>query len=183
MTKSTDSKNIKKIVQAVLASNGIDLDANLKLEIDFVEAFKRYVFERDKGESPADARQRVTDDIVGTMVALEQQGADMELFRRRVETSLVKSPNWDSAKDDWFEFDRWLYGKEQDGQTIEQFMTWWRSDDFRAKSDIWLKPSKIKEYWPHAFTTRTNEERPEYQAVKHEQVKAIPNPMQKPRLT
>ena len=27
------------------------------------------------------------------------------------------------------------------------------------------------------------QERPEYQAVKHEQVKAIPNPMQKPRLT
>ena len=162
MTKSTDTKNVKKIVRALLSKHGIVDEQGepiLIVEVDLVSAWLRYMFERESGESAGEAKVRVTADFdkVGVILDTVLAGKAMEEFRKRIETALVKSPNWDSAKDDWYEFDRWLYVKDQDGETIEQFMTWWRSDDFRARSEIWLKPSKIKENWPQALAKRTDE--------------------------
>ena len=59
MTKSTDTKNIKKIVRSILASNGID---NLKLEVDLVCVWQRYVAEREEGLSPAEVRLKIADE-------------------------------------------------------------------------------------------------------------------------
>jgi hypothetical protein len=157
MTKSTDSKNITKIVQVILSSNGID---NLKLEIDLVTAWKRYLFEREEGETPAGARERVVQDYVGAVLAVARAGMDRVQYQKRIETVLGLSPNWDDLKQDWNSFDTWLMSKEKEGQTIEAFMKWYNSDEFRAKGRIYLNPPKIKLIWNNAFEHKKEESRP-----------------------
>lgn len=182
MTKSTDTKNITKIVKAILQSNGIDNDTSLKLEIDLIEAWKRYLFEREEGESPAVARERVTEDYVSKVIEHAQAGASMVEYRNRIERAMGLNPNWDDTKQDWSGFDLWLKKKEGQGQTIESFMAWWKSDEFRAKGSIWLNPQKVKLMWGQAFVHKTDEQRPEYKRYEPEQINAVPNPLRKPRL-
>lgn len=176
MTRSTDTKNIKRIVQAILTSNGID---NLKLEIDIVTAWMRYLFEREAGESPAEARDRVVSDYVGKVLEVARAGMDRVQFQKRIETVLGLSPNWDDVKNDWNSFDVWLMDKEKAGQTIEQFMKWYNSDEFRAKGRIYLNPAKIKLVWNNAFQHKTDEARPNYNALAaavEREKNAVPRP-------
>lgn len=150
MTKSTDTKNIKIIVSKILSSNGID---NLKLEIDLVEAFKRYVFERDDGESPAEARARVTAefDKIGEILRINGLGAERVAMQKRVEAALGRNLNWTDLKQDWDGFDLWLIEQEKRGETIERFIAWFKQDEFRARGVIYLNSQKIKDWWYQVF--------------------------------
>jgi hypothetical protein len=47
MTTGTDNRNIKQIVKSILQNNQVD---NLKLEVDLVSAWNRYVNEREDGK-------------------------------------------------------------------------------------------------------------------------------------
>ena len=60
MTISTDTKNVKKIVRAILERNGIyalGID-DLKLEVELFSEWVRYVNARDEGLTPAESRRR-----------------------------------------------------------------------------------------------------------------------------
>ncbi|MBT6322532.1 MAG: hypothetical protein HOJ31_10150 [Anaerolineae bacterium] len=71
----------------------------------------------------------------------------------RVEAALKIAPAWDSKKDPWGGYHIKLVAKEKEtGFTIEQFVKWWNSDDFRKKQGIWLNPEKIDRFWPTAMS-------------------------------
>jgi hypothetical protein len=45
-----------------------------------------------------------------------------------------------------------LEREQKTGETIEGFMEWFDSDDFRRDNQrIWLKPSAIEKWWMYAF--------------------------------
>ena len=80
-------------------------------------------------------------------------------MRVRVEaaTGLGLSREWDKTRSPWNGYEKTLIKREAEtGQTIEQFMEWYNSDDFRKKSDIWLNPDKIELMWGKAFTDQKN---------------------------
>lgn len=142
---TTLQRDIRMEVRAVLAKYGID---NLQMEMDVAEVIRPFV----------DAGRKYLPGKRGDLVDLATQAAnDPELrarllMRQRVETALNRNINWEDLKQDWNVFDLWLVATEEEsGQTIEHFMTWYRSDDFRAKGVIYLNPSRIKDWWMQAF--------------------------------
>lgn len=162
MTKSTDTKNINKMVKGLLIKHGID---NLTLEIDLISAFMRYLHEREDGESPAQARMRVTREVGGldAILQITQTFRPRAEMRERVERALGRNPNWEDLKQDWNTFDVWLIEREkQDGQTIESFMKWHNADEYRLRGVIYLTPIKIKDWWLQAFSEQTNRVITEY---------------------
>jgi len=174
MTQSTDTKNITKLIGSILSENGID---DLKLEMDLTQAFKSYWYEREQGKTPAQARDKVME-----ILKLNEIGSERDAMRRRVEGTLGRHPAWDDLKYDWNDFDKWLIDKEKEtGQTIEGFMKWHNSDEFRAGGVIYLTANKIKDWWEQAFMT--DETRPEYRHFEIDDSNAVPNPFPKPRLT
>lgn len=165
MTKSTDSKNLKDLIQYILQSYQID---NLQLEADLFGSFMRYLHEKENGKTPAETRLGIVTefkeraDKVNALLAVARYGQDRIEYQHRVERAINLNPNWDDSKQDWNGFDLWLMEKEEAGQTIEKFMAWYKSDEFRAKGGLWLNPQKIKMFWPQAFERKTDEVRPEY---------------------
>ena len=82
----------------------------------------------------------------------------------RAERAMKKTPNWNAEP--WKNYHKVLVKvEERTGFTIEQFMKWWNSDDFRKQQNIWLKPSKIDEFWVTAMseTDTSPEEETEFQ--------------------
>lgn len=165
MTKSTDTKNIKFIVRGLLKKYGL-LDEQgepmLQAEIDFTTALVRYMFERETGESPAAARLRVTREYdIENLISLTRAAAPRLAMQARVEAAVKKSPNWDDLKSGWNDFDLWLLEREKIGETIEGFMTWYNSDEFRVNNNLWLTPYRIKEFWQRAFEKKSEIAQPD----------------------
>jgi DNA-binding Lrp family transcriptional regulator len=101
----------------------------------------------DKREIINAANKKV-DVILG--VELNQQGLDKKAMQTRFETLLRISPAWEGTI--WRDFDGWLLSQERKGRKIEDWVTWWNSDDFRRdKQTVNLNPSKIKQNWNIAF--------------------------------
>lgn len=162
MTKSTDTSNIKKMVKLLMVKDGVD---NLTLEIDLVSAFMRYLHEREDGESPAQARMRVTREPGGldALLQITQAFRPRAEMRERVEQALKRNVNWEDLKQDWNTFDVWLIEQEKEtGRTIEGFMKWHNSEEFRQRGIIYLSPNKIKDWWLQAFEKPAEETRGEY---------------------
>lgn len=138
---TTLQRNIRMDVRGVLAKYGID---NLQMEIDLAEVIRPFV---DAGKRNLPGKRGDMIDLI-----LDPETRKKLAMRVRVENSLRRNLNWDDLKQDWNTFDRWLVDTEEEtGQTIEQFMTWFKSDDFRAKGVIYLTPQKIKDWWLQAF--------------------------------
>jgi|APSaa5957512622_1039677.scaffolds.fasta_scaffold14065_3 hypothetical protein len=99
-------------------------------------------------------------------------------MRERVERAVKKNPDWFSPRSEWEGYEKKLMKREKEtGQTIEQFMVWYRSDEFRAKNDLWLKPSRIEEFWQRAFEEKKEETAPAYQKYTPEKYEgAVPRP-------
>jgi len=88
---------------------------------------------------------------------LVENGEETQLIndmRIRVEsaTGLALIREWDKTRSPWNGYENVLIKREKEtGQTIEKFMDWYNSDDFRKKGNIWLDPDKIEMWWPQAF--------------------------------
>lgn len=87
---------------------------------------------------------------------LKYHGIAQEIIqmRLRVETALKMNlaNEWDETRSDWNGYEKKLIKREKEtGQTIEQFMEWYNSDEFRKNGNIWLTPKKIDSWWPTAF--------------------------------
>lgn len=147
---TTLQRDIRMEVRGVLAKYGID---NLQLEMDlagvvrpFVEAGRKYL---------PGKRGDLVD--LAAMAATDPELRARLLMRGRVEKALSRNINWDDLKQDWDGFDKWLVNREEEtGETIEYFMTWFNSDEFRAKGVIYLNPNKIKDWWMQAFQKQTD---------------------------
>ena len=130
-------------LERILAEHGISC---MQVEIDLAAAI-RPLF----GENPEKVLNK--GDIFDYMK--EQAKHDSGLaklvdMRERIEVTLRKNiTDWERG--DWAGFDRWLVARPEH-ETIEKFMDWWKSDDFRAKQgSVYLNMKKIKENWLQVF--------------------------------
>ena len=98
-------------------------------------------------------------------------------------------PWWDGDKE-WKALGEWVCERYAESKTSFGEYNIWRNTKYTkggiANTRLRGFPAEFYDSWDMFMMSgehKTDEERPEYKAVKHEQVKAIPNPMQKPRLT
>ena len=81
---------------------------------------------------------------------LNPRGLEKQQVQNRFEAAFRISPAWDGVI--WRDFDNWLLSQERKGRTIEDWASWWKSDEFRReKQTANLNPSKIKQNWNLAF--------------------------------
>ena len=126
-----------RLADAVLDVSGIKSAAQRR-----EEAEKRIAEQRANRKSSVDF-------LVDQLPHIKEQTE----MRTRVENALHRNLDWDSPKSDWNGYDKKLVAREKEvGQTIEGFMVWFNSDEFRKNGVIYLKPSKIEDWWLQAFS-------------------------------
>ncbi len=151
MTTGTDSRNIKKIIQAILQSNNID---NLKCEADLFGAWMRYMNERETGLTPAQVREKITAEY--NQVGISEEMVARNQLKARMETALGMSI--DEGVRNWETVITFCQSKDRAGETIEKFMEWCKADPYNSpkKHQIAQNPLLIKVMWQSAFAEKTD---------------------------
>lgn len=151
MTTGTDSRNVKKIIQAILQSNGID---NLKCEADLFGAWMRYMNERETGLTPAQVREKITAEY--NQVGISEEMVARNQLKARMETALGMSI--DEGVRNWETVITFCQSKDRAGEMIEKFMEWCKADPYNSpkKHQIAQNPLLIKVMWQSAFTEKTD---------------------------
>ena len=109
---------------------------------------------RDEAEKRITEQRAAKGDVVDLFIQTSPALKEQTLMRQRVENALHRNLDWDSARSPWNGYEKKLVGREKDnGQTIEGFMQWFNSDEFRKKGVIYLNPTKIEDWWLQAFET------------------------------
>lgn len=147
MTKSTDKKNIEKIVVGILESNSID---NLKLQIDLVSAWWRYVAAREDGMTPAESRER----IAAEFDSLGFSSAGQERNQVRQEFQDVMRLDFGSEDNaEWKILLNFLVERKREGENIAQYLKWCKDDPYNSPKlhQIAVKPLLVKQTWRMAF--------------------------------
>lgn len=150
MTIGTDSRNITKIVREILTLNQVD---SLKLEMDLVGAWTRYVNARDTGLTPAEARTRITSDDVLGFIGVSDAVRERARMRQVIEETLKLNINED--KPEWVTVIEFCLKMEKQGQTIKKYQEWREKDVFNSPKahQIAQKPTLLKDTWPQAFAS------------------------------
>lgn len=144
---TTLQRDIRMEIRKVLAKYDID---NLQMEIDLASVIRPFV---DAGKKYLPGKRGDLIDMATLAANNPELRARLEM-RQRVETALKRNINWEDLKQDWNTFDNWLVEREKENEgTIEGFMRWYKSDDFRAKGVIYLTPQRIKDWWLQAQDT------------------------------
>lgn len=149
MTTGTDNRNIKIIVKSILQSNGVD---NLKLEIDLISAWHRYVNEREEGLSPAETRAKIVDEF-GPLgfVGMSDKARERSRMAQIIMDTLRL--NVEEDRPEWIAIIDFCLAAEQKGQTVQRYEEWRRTDPFNSPKthQIAMNPRLIKSTWPQAF--------------------------------
>jgi len=160
MTKGTDNRNIKKIVQSILQRYNVD---NLQMEVDLVVAWTRYMNEREEGLTPAQTRERIATEFgVLGFIGI----SDVALERGRMTQIIMDTIGVDVNEDstNWQAVITHCLAKEKEGQSIKTYREWMDRDPYNSpkKHQIAQNPMLIKQTWRSAFETKTDETRSEY---------------------
>ncbi len=148
MTLSTDNKNITKIVRGILQGNGID---NLKVEIDIISAWHRYMTIREDGLTPAESRLQIASEY--DELGFSKRGQERNIVRQEFEDVMkIDFGGEDSA--DWSELLTFLVKAREKGETIYTFAKWCKDDPFNSPKihQIAQKPLMVKQTWRNAFS-------------------------------
>lgn len=158
MTKSTDTKNIKKIIQGILKRNNTD---NLQLEVDLVSAWMRYMFEREEGVTPGETKDKIAAELGFFGTAHTDKARMMQLLMDTLGVEV------DESKKEWITVINFCIEAEKKNQTVSAYRAWMNSDPYNSpkKHQIAQNPLLIKQTWLSAFEQprKTDETRPEYQ--------------------
>jgi len=111
-------------------------------------------------KSPDDSLGKYLD-ILSTHTEEEES---LKAIQDEFENGMHLTPNW--GKQEWNSLARWLLKRQDQGEPLSQFMSWYKSDDFRNKSIIYITPPRIKTWWPQAFTTQPVREPKAFDAIR-----------------
>lgn len=145
MTKSTDTKNITAIVKGILQRNYVA--DNLQLEIDLVSAWKRYLFEREDGLTPAETREKIVNELGFFGTAHTDKARMMQLLMDTLGVEV------DENKPEWITVINFCLEAEKKNQTVSAYRAWMNSDPYNSpkKHQIAQNPLLIKQTWLSAF--------------------------------
>lgn len=154
MTKSTDSRNIRQLVNSILVSYGID---DLALESNLSSGLLRYLQERmtNRGRDKAAIRAEILAELqIGATKATTNDAMESRIFQA---TGLYVNERWHT--DGVIAF---LIEKDAQGETIEQFAKACKDDPFTMPKffKIAEKPSYLKDTWGLANFAEHQEEKP-----------------------
>ena len=169
MTKSTDNKNIKKIVQGILYKYSID---NLQMEIDLCSAWQRYVNEREEGLTPAEVREKIAGEY---NFGMSKEVLEYSRMKRDVENTLRL--NVDDTPD-WEALIKFLLKMEQQGQTIIQYQEWRVRDVYNSPKahQIAQNPLIVNKTWPQAFVLEQKAEKAKVYSTVEDDMEFVPAP-------
>jgi len=160
MTISTDTKNITAIVRGILKRNYVA--DNLQLEIDLVAAWKRYLFEREGGQTPADARAKIAQELGFFGIEHTERARMMQLLMDTLGVEV------DESRTEWMAVINFCLGAEKKNQTVSAYREWMNADPYNSpkKHQIAQNPLLIKRTWLSAFevkpSVKTDELQGEY---------------------
>lgn len=121
MTKTTNSRQLRLLVDGVLERYGID---NLQLSIELCEAAKKFF----ASDNPVKTRESILKGVQKTL----EQGATMQIRIDEIEAEIKNRVRISPVGREWEDFLRWAYKQEQEkGENIERFVDWWVSDEWR----------------------------------------------------
>lgn len=164
MTKSTDSRQLGMVFQAILEKHGlwdyaIQNGKDLLVEMDLVGAAKMYFADVNK-VGAVGVRQKIFD----AMCLAAGKVAELDAMTARVKSALGINPGG-SAWEDVLAF---LVREDKKGITIELFAKLCEDDKFNMPKahQIAMKPKLIMDMWPRlsdkSEARKTDELRPEY---------------------
>lgn len=156
MTTGTDNRNIKQIVKSILQNNNID---DLKLEVDLVSAWNRYVNEREEGLTPAQTRAKITEEFgVLGFVGMSDKARERSRMAQVIMDTLRL--NVDEDRPEWIAVIDFCLKAEKEGQTIQEYEKWRREDLYNSPKahQIAMKPKIIKDTWMQAFPPKVDSE-------------------------
>lgn len=147
MTKSTDKKNIEKIVAGILESNSID---NLKLQIDLVSAWWRYVTAREDGLTPAEVRQKIAAEF--DSLGFSSVGQERNQVRQEFQ-DVMRLDFGSEDNEDWKILLNFLVERRREGESITQYLKWCKDDPYNSPKlhQIAQNPLLVKQTWKAAF--------------------------------
>lgn len=158
MTESTDKKNITTMVVSILEANKIDREANLKLEIDLIQAWHLYVCARDEKLTSAESRLKVAE-------RFNWGDNEVTTARARMTQLLMDTLGVDvnENNDDWQAVISHCIEAEKKGETVAMFRAWMNADPYNSpkKHQIAQSPMIIKKVWRSAFENVSNKPKQE----------------------
>jgi hypothetical protein len=131
-----------------------DVNKNTETTTENTTYDRKAGMQASKERNARQRTERESRDPVEEMLKASQDFEPLVAMQKRIEAALKMNleREWDLPKSDWHGYDKLLVRREKEtGQTIERFMSWFKSDEFRSKGDIWLKPKKIEQLWQRAF--------------------------------
>lgn len=144
MTQSTDSRQLRLLIDGILGVYGID---NLELSIKLCEGVKRI----NDSPTPARTREEIIADLQRRVVTGQKINDQHEAIADEIHRRTFIRP----VTQEWQEFIKFAYREQKDhGKTIGAFLDWWMSDEWQAahppaRPDIWY----VK--WDQAFKGST----------------------------
>lgn len=169
MTETTDSRQIRMLVQGILFNYGID---NLGLECNLSSGLLRYLQERIQGnKNKAGIRETILADME---IAARKSSIKEDILKR------VKQVLGDMSGSRFEQTIDFLIRHDEMGETIEAFGEWLEGDKYKrpAKWKFLDRPALLIELWPSAFPGK-QETASEIQYTRHdpkEDEKYVPPP-------
>ena len=144
MTQTTDKRQLRLLISAILESHGID---NMALESKLADAAMTFFDQTKKGLDAAKVRGNILD---GMLTYLDKQ-RQYEQMSNRIAVAIKVTPN---GGDSWNEVIKFCMKKELEGQTIEKYGEWMIADKYNSPkaAQISMRPSVIVDTWIAAFS-------------------------------
>jgi len=143
MTKPTDSRTLRLLIDGILSVYGVD---NLELTIKLCEAFKKFY------ESPEPRRTK--DEILASLHKAINTGQAKSDQIQAIAAEINKRTRISPVTKEWQEFVEYAWRKARDKQqTISAFLDWWLSDEWQATHPP-SKPDSWYVKWDMAFADK-----------------------------
>jgi hypothetical protein len=146
MTKSTDKRQLRLLVEGVLRMYGVD-----KPEIEFKLSDAVYEFVKDDSGLPVKTREAILERLRKSMNKGQARHEQIEAMATEIEVRAFLRP----VSIEWQDFLEWVLDIETPkGNTITKFLDWWVSDQWQlAHPPASPLPWRVK--WPQAFANKT----------------------------
>ena len=162
---TTLRKELRTKFEEIVISYGVQCSVEVDLASIFADAALEIAGIKSAAQRREEAEKRIAEQRAKRKEPVDfllEHGSEIQMLndmRIRVEaaTGLGLSREWDKPRSTWNGYEKILIKREvETGQTIEQFMEWYKSDDFRKTGSIWLTADKIEMWWNSAFEQVTD---------------------------
>jgi len=139
MTKATDKRTLRLLIDGVLSNFGID---NLLLTIKLTESIAKFY----DGEQTPRAKEQILSDLRKAIETGSTKQSELQRIAEQIESRVRIRP----TTKEWSDFVEFCWREAKEGRTIDLFIDWWLADEWQrlhppSRPDSWF----VK--WPQAF--------------------------------